>query len=145
MHNHSRQVPIFTLILLQCMHVMLQVINYFITMSPKICTSPIYTAKIKVMGYRVGGGVSRQLQPPVATAPLLSPSWKQHSIKPVILASIARAERSTTCVDMHLRGLPPRNFSHQKSDLAQKIQHRRLQSRCVAATSSKWIDESFFA
>ena len=91
---------------------------------------------IKVTGYRVGVVVSRQLQPPVATALLLSLSWKQHSVKTVILASIARAKISTTCVDVHVRRLPPRNFSHQNFHFVWKIQCRRLRSLCAVATSS---------
>ena len=39
----------------------------------------------------------------------------------VILASIARAERSTTHVDANLQRQPPPDFSCQKSDLARKI------------------------
>ena len=63
---------------------------------------------------------SRQLQPLVATAPLHSPRWKQRRMKPVILANIARAERSTTHVNVNLQRLPPRDFSRQKSGLARK-------------------------
>ena len=40
-------------------------------------------------------------------------------------------------MDVHLQRLPPHNFSHQKFDLAWKIQHRRLWSLGAAATSSK--------
>ena len=98
---------------------------------------------VKVAGYDVGVWFFRQLQPPVTAAPLLSPSWKQCSMKPVILVSIARAGRLTTCMDVHLPRLPPHNFSYQKSDLARKIQRRCLQSLCAAATSSKC--RSFFA
>ena len=72
---------------------------------------------VKVTGYRERGVVSHQLQPAVAPAPLVSPNRKQRSMKLVMLASIARAERSTTCVDGYLRRLPPRDFSCQKSDL----------------------------
>ena len=80
---------------------------------------------------------SYQLQPPVATVPLHSPSWKQHSTEPVILASTSR-ERSATLVDVELRRLPPNDFSRQESELVRKIQRRRLRSLCAAATSSKW-------
>ena len=69
---------------------------------------------------------------------LHSPHWKQHSLKPVVLASIARAERSTAHADVNLRRLPPRDFSRQKSDLGRKIQCHRLWSLCAAAASSKW-------
>ena len=69
---------------------------------------------------------SCQLQPLVVTAPLHSPRIKQLSMKPMILARIGRAERSTIHVDVNLRSLPPRNFSDQKSDLGQKIQPRLL-------------------
>ena len=81
---------------------------------------------------------SYQLQPPVATVPLHSPSWKQHSTEPVILASTSREERSATHVDVELRRLPPNDFSRQESELVRKIQRRRLRSLCAAATSSKW-------
>ena len=86
----------------------------------------------------MGAWFSYQLQPPVATAPLHSPSWKQRGMKPVILASIAREQRSTTHVEVELRRLPPRDCSRQKSDLVRKIQHRRLRSLCAAPPSSKW-------
>ena len=79
-----------------------------------------------------------KLQPAVAPAPLVSPSWKQCSMKLVILASIARAERSTTCVHAYLQRLPPHNFSCQKSDLAREIQCHRLRLRCAVTTSSNW-------
>ena len=86
----------------------------------------------------MGAWFSYQLQPPAAAALLHSPSWKQHSVTPVILASIARAERSTTHMDVDLRRLPPCNFCRQKSDLVRKIQHHRLQSLYAAVTSNKW-------
>ena len=79
-----------------------------------------------------------QLQPPVATALLHSPSWKRHTMKPVILASIERAERKKTHVVVDLCRLPPLDYSRKKSDLARKIQRRHLQPLCIAATSSKW-------
>ena len=62
----------------------------------------------------------------------------ENSMKLVILASIARVQRSTTHVDVNLWRLPPSDPSGQKSDLAQKIQRHCLQSLCTAATPSKW-------
>ena len=93
---------------------------------------------LKFTGYQVGGVVSHQFKPPVATAPLLFPCWKQHSIKPVILATITRAGRSITNVDVNLQRMPPYNFSPQKYVFARKIHRRRLWSLCASATSSKW-------
>ena len=86
-----------------------------------------------------GAWFSYQLRPPVATVPLHSPHWKQQCLKPVTLASIARAERSTTHVDVNLWRVPPRDISHQKSDLVRKIQHFWLRSLCAAAASSEWL------
>ena len=91
------------------------------------------------------GVVSHELRPAVAPAPLVSLSWKQLSMKLVTLASIAREERPTACVDAYLRRLPQRKFSRQKSDLAWEIQHRRLQSRYPVTTSSKWRKLSHLA
>ena len=100
------------------------------------CTCTVYQFAVKSPN-TVGAWFSYQLQPPVATAPLHSPSGKQHSIKPVILACIARAERSTTHVDMYLQKLLPGDFSRQKFDLAPMIQRCHLRSLCTAAASSK--------
>ena len=84
----------------------------------------------------VGAWFYCQVQLLVATASLHSPHWKQHSMKPVILTDVARAERSTTHVDVNLWRLPPHNFSRQESDLVQKIQCSRLLSLCATNTSS---------
>ena len=67
-----------------------------------------------------------QLQPLVVTAPLHSPCWKQYSMKPMIQASIGRAERSTTHVDVKLTEAATTQYSHQKSNLVRKIQCHRL-------------------
>ena len=80
--------------------------------------------------------ISRQLHPAVAPALLVSPSCKQRRMKLVILANMAKAKRSTTCVDAYLRRLPPCDFSRQISDLAREIQRCCLWSRCAVTTSS---------
>ena len=86
---------------------------YSINAVPFILWLPMY---LKVMEYCGGAVFSSTSTTSNYCTVALSP-WKQHSMKPMILENTARAERSTTHVDVNLWRLLPHNFSHYKSDL----------------------------